>query len=458
MIRQRSAPALLSLVFLFVSAATARAQSTFPSDSVIQALIDGRVAQGTVAGIAIGLVEPDGSTRFLASGNAGPGRSLSRESVFEIGSITKVFTGILLADMVRRGEVSLEDPVAKYLPAEVTMPARAGAEITLGHLSTQTSGLPRMPSNFRPADPLNPYADYTAVQLYEFLSGHRLGRDPGAQYEYSNLGVGLLGHGLALRAGTSYDELVTERILKPLGMEHTGSTLTPWMRERALAGHSASGDTVPWWDQQVLAGAGSLRSSMDDMLAFAEAALRGAGPLRESIDLSLAPRAAAGQNMMVGLGWHRMTTATDTIVWHNGGTGGFRTFVGIIPATGRGIVLMANSGGTGADDIAFHLLDPALPLAPPARQAVNVPADVLSRYVGTYELAPQFSIEVMLVEGTLRARATGQPVIRLWAASETEFFLREVDAQVTFQVAPDGTITGLVLHQNGQDMPGRKVR
>ncbi|HSK19483.1 MAG TPA: serine hydrolase [Longimicrobiales bacterium] len=458
MIRHRSAPALLSLALLLVLAASAPAQSTFPSDSVIQALIDGRVAQGTVAGIAIGLIEPDGRTRFLASGNAGPGRSLSRESVFEIGSITKVFTGILLADMVRRGEVSLEDPAAKYLPAEVTMPARNGAEITLGHLSTQTSGLPRMPSNFRPADPLNPYVDYTAEQLYEFLSGYTLPRDPGAQYEYSNVGVGLLGHVLALRAGMPYDELVRERILEPLGMDNTGSTLTPWMQERAVAGHSASGDTVPWWGQQVLAGAGSLRSSIDDMLTFAEAALRGAGPLRASIDLSMAPRAAAGQNMMVGLGWHRMTTATDTIVWHNGGTGGFRTFVGIVPATGRGIVLMANSGGAGADDIALHLLDPALPLAPPARQAVDVPADVLSRYVGTYELAPQFSIEVTLVDGTLRAQATGQPVIRLWAASETEFFIREVDAQVTFRIAPDGTVSGLVLHQNGQDMPGRKIR
>lgn len=458
MIRHRAAAGFLAFVPLFVATASVSAQSTFPSDSVVQALIDGRVAEGTVAGIAVGLIEPDGRTRFLVSGTAGPNRSLSRESVFEIGSITKVFTGILLADMVRRGEVTLDDPVAKYLPAEVTPPARNGTEITLGHLSTQTSGLPRMPANFRPSDPLNPYVDYTAEQLYEFLSSYTLPREPGALYEYSNVGVGLLGHVLALRAGMSYDDLVRERILEPLGMEHTGSTLTPWMLERAVAGHSASGDTVPWWDQQVLAGAGSLRSSMEDMLTFVEAALRGTGPLRESIDLSLAPRAPAGQNMTVGLGWHRMTTAADTIVWHNGGTGGFRTFAGLVPATGRGIVLMANTGGTGADDIAFHLLNPALPLAPPARQAVDIAPEVLARYVGTYELAPQFSIEVTLVDGTLRAQATGQPVIRLWASSETGFFIREVDAQVSFQLAPDGTVSGLVLHQNGQDMPGRKIR
>jgi hypothetical protein len=121
-------------------------------------------------------------------------------------------------------------------------------------------------------------------------------------------------------------------------------------------------------------------------------------------------------------------------------------------------VLLANTGGGGADDIAFHLLNPSLPLAPPARQAVDVPADVLSRYAGTYELAPTFSIEVTLVDGSLRAQPTGQPAIRLWPASETEFFIREVDAQVTFEVAADGTVSGLVLHQNGRDLPGRKVR
>ena len=162
--------------------------------------------------------------------------------------------------------------------------------------------------------------------------------------------------------------------------------------------------------------------------------------------------------MMVGLGWHRMPTSTDTIVWHNGGTGGFRAYLGLVPTTGRAVVLVSNAGGQGADDIGFHLLDPSLPLAPPGRRAIDVAENVLSSYVGTYELAPQFSIEVTLVDGSLRAQPTGQPQIRLWPESETKFFIREVDAQVTFQVAGDGTVTGLVLHQNGRDMPGRKVR
>src|SRR5690606_31689949 len=128
---------------------------------------------------------------------AGAGRTLDAQSVFEIGSITKAFTGILLADMVLRGEVSLDDAVSKYLPASVTMPSRNGQQITLAHLSMQNSGLPRLPGNMNPADPLNPYADYTVDQLYAFLSGYTMTRDPGAQYEYSNLAVGLLGHTLS---------------------------------------------------------------------------------------------------------------------------------------------------------------------------------------------------------------------------------------------------------------------
>ena len=433
------------------------AQMTFPRDSTIQSLLDERVRDGRAAGLVLGVIEADGSRRWLSAGHAGEGRTLGPETVFEIGSITKVFTGVLLADMVQRGEVSLDDPVSKYLPPHVTVPVRGGKQITLGQLSSQTSGLPRLPGNMRPSDPSNPYADYTVEQLYQFLDSHTLARDPGAQYEYSNLGVGLLGHALALRAGTSYEELVRARILEPLRMHDTGIRLTAAQRQRMAAGHEAGGDTVPLWDLPTLAGAGALRSTMADMLKFAEAALRGTGPLRDAIEAAMRLRAPAGSPTMgVGLGWHRLAVAADTIVWHNGGTGGFRSFIGVVPASGRAIVLLTNSGGGGSDDLALHLLNPSLPLAPPPRQAVDVPAALLERYVGTYDLAPQFSLVITLTGGALRATPTGQGTIRLWPESPTKFFMREVDAQVTFEVASDGTVTGLVLHQNGRQLPGRK--
>ncbi|HSJ10312.1 MAG TPA: serine hydrolase, partial [Longimicrobiales bacterium] len=415
------------------------AQVTFPPDSAVRRLLDERVRDGRAAGLVVGMIEADGSSRWLSAGRAGDGRTLGPETVFEIGSITKVFTGVLLADMVRRGEVSLDDPVSKYLPSHVTVPVRDGKAITLAHLSTQTSGLPRLPSNLRPADPTNPYADYTVEQLYEFLGGYTLARDPGAQYEYSNLGAGLLGHALALRAGTSYEELVRVRILEPLRMHDTGITLTAAQRQRMAAGHEAGGDTVSLWDLPTLAGAGALRSTMADMLKFADAALRGTGPVHDAMREALRLRAPAGSPTMgIGLGWHRLAVQPDTIVWHNGGTGGFRSFIGVVPTAGRAVVLLTNSGGGGSDDLALHLLNPSLPLAPPPRQAVEVPAALLERYVGTYDLAPTFSLVITFADGALRMTPTGQGTVRLWAESDTKFFIREVDAQVTFDVAADG--------------------
>jgi serine-type D-Ala-D-Ala carboxypeptidase/endopeptidase len=448
-----------ALALLFAgSPAAAVAQSTFPPDSTIQALLDQRVSDGRAAGLVLGLIDADGSTRILSAGTAGPGRALGGESIFEIGSITKVFTGVLLADMVQRGVVSLADPVAKHLPGEVNVPARGGRQITLEQLSSQNSGLPRLPANLRPADALNPYADYTVAQMYEFLAGYVLPRDPGAQFEYSNLGVGLLGHALALRAQTSYEELLRERVLEPLDMKDTGITLSPTARTRVAAPHDAGGDTVPLWDLPTLAGAGALRSTTHDMLKFAEAALRGSGPVPDAIREAMRSRApAGGPTVSIGLGWIRLATGGDTIVWHNGGTGGSRSFLAVVPEAGTAVVLLTNSGGTGSDDLALHLLNPALPLAPSPRQAVDVPAAILATYVGTYELAPQFHVVVTFDGTALHATPTGQGTVRLWPASATEFFIREVDAQVIFDVAEDGTVTGLVLHQNGRHMPGRRI-
>jgi serine-type D-Ala-D-Ala carboxypeptidase/endopeptidase len=375
------------------SPAGAAAQSAFPPDSVIQALLQQRVSDGRAAGIVVGLIDSDGSTRILSAGTAGPGRALGGESIFEIGSITKVFTGVLLADMARRGVVALDEPVARLLPSEVTVPSRGGLQVTLEQLSSQNSGLPRLPDNLRPADPRNPYADYTVAHLYEFLARYALPRDPGAQFEYSNLGVGLLGHALALRAGTSYEALLRERILGPLGMEDTGITLSPSARARVALPHEAFGDTVPLWDLPTLAGAGALRSTTHDMLTFAQAALRGSGAVPDAIRAAMRPRApAGGPAMSVGLGWIRLAVAGDTIVWHNGGTGGSRSFLGVRSAAGTAVVLLTNSGGTGSDDLALHLLNPALPLAPSPRQAVDVSATILVTCVGICERAPSFRL------------------------------------------------------------------
>jgi CubicO group peptidase (beta-lactamase class C family) len=209
-----------------------------PPDSTIRARLAERVDNGYAASIVVGLLEP-GRVRYVSYGRSNFDATplVDPDAIYEIGSITKVFTNTLLADMVLEGEVALEDPVAKFLPPTVTVPSRNGKVITLLDLATATSGLPRMPLNFHPRDPANPFADYTVAQMYAFLSSYTLPRDPGQSYEYSNLGMGLLGHALALKAGKPYEQLLVERVLKPLGMNDTRITLTPGMAERFVTGH-----------------------------------------------------------------------------------------------------------------------------------------------------------------------------------------------------------------------------
>jgi CubicO group peptidase (beta-lactamase class C family) len=256
--------------------------------------------------------------------------------------------------MADRGEVKLDDPIAKYLPSSMRVPERSGRKITLLDLSTQTSGLPRLPDNMKPADMRNPYVDYTAEQLYEFLSRHELRRDPGAEFEYSNLGVGLLGHVLALRAGKPYEALVKERILDPLDMDHTAITLTPWMTEHLAKGHNNSGAVVMNWDIGVLAGAGGLRSTMNDMLKFARANLQTRGRLQQVMQRTHVERAPAGKGF-IAMNWIIRRLDGQEILWHNGGTGGYRTWMGFDKKKGLAAVVLTNSTH-GADDLGFELL------------------------------------------------------------------------------------------------------
>ena len=342
------------------------AAGALPSDSAVLEIIRERVQDKRSAGIVVGLLEPDGRSRIMAFGDSGPGQPpLDGDSVFEIGSISKVFTSTVLAQMVLAKTVALDDPVQKFLPPSVRVPTHNGKQITLGNLSTQNSGLPRMPNNFHPADAANPYADYTVQQMYDFLSAYELTRDPGEQFEYSNLGVGLLGHVLSRSAGKSYEQLERERVWEPLGMAHTAIALTPWMKQHLALGHDARGTVVANWDIPTLAGAGAIRSTAADMLKFLDANLH---PERGDIGKALAfaqqERAPAGPNAGIGLNWIIRHTGGRTIVWHNGGTGGYRTFAGFEPSRKIGVVVLTNSGGAGADDIGFHLLDPELPLAP----------------------------------------------------------------------------------------------
>ena len=337
------------LSLTFISAQSSR-------EAELLALLKTRVDAGKNVGIVAGTIDTDGKPVIAPYGNAGPDAlPLDADSVFEIGSITKVFTAILLADMADRGEVALDDPIAKYLPSNMRVPERSGRKITLIDLSTQTSGLPRLPDNLKPADPRNPYVDYTVERMYEFLSRHELRRDPGAEFEYSNFGVGLLGHVLALRAGKSYERLVKDRILDPLDMDHTAITLTPWMKTHLARGHNTAGAVVMNWDVGVLAGAGALRSTMHDMLKFARANLQTRGRLQQVMQRTHAVRAPATNAAFIAMNWIVRRSNGQEVVWHNGGTGGYRTWMGLDKQKGLAAVVLTNSAH-GGDDLGFELL------------------------------------------------------------------------------------------------------
>ena len=341
----------------------------FKSPTSIQAMLEAIVGNGRVVGVVVGLLDADGSRQVIAHGSAGSNAiPLNGESVFEIGSITKVFTGILLADMVRRGEVELSEPIAQLLPPQVYVPIRHEKPITLLHITTHHSGLPRLPTNLVSKDPDNPYADYTVQQMYEFLAGYELPRDPGETFEYTNYAMGLLGHALALRAGMNYEALLTERVLQPLGLLHTAITLTPWMESHLAYGHNGFGDRVPLWDMPTLAGAGALRSTVNDLLDFAASNLSpdqtNLGPVLK--DAQRLRRQLGERSDSIGCNWLISKPGEHTVTWHNGGTGGYRTFLGLDLEANCAAVVLANSGGDTVDDVGFHLLDPTVPLQPPS--------------------------------------------------------------------------------------------
>ncbi len=458
---------LLSAV---IALATPPLGAQAPNDSTIRAIITERVDAKLSTGIVVGVLEPSGQRRIVAYGASGTSRPLDANSVFEIGSITKTFTAAVLADMVKRGEVRYDDPVAKFLPATVKVPTRKGRQITLFDLATQSSGLPYMPSNLKPKDAANPFADYTTELMYEFLSSYTLTRDIGAEYEYSNYGVGLLGHVLMLRAGLDLETLYRRRLLDPLGMADTRIALTPSMRERLALGHSPKGEVVPNWDIGALSGAGALRSTVNDMLTYIAANLNAdvdssRGALAPALHTTHLRRRDAGSTQMgIGLAWHIITRPDNgVIIWHNGGTGGYRTFSGYDPIRHTGVVVLSNANMS-VDDIGFHLIAPAIPLRPPqlpstvTRKEISLPGPVLDRYVGDYELAPSFHIVVTRGADGLIIEPTGQGKVPIFAESETEFFLKIVDAVISFEVDAAGTATALTLHQNGQHIKGARIK
>lgn len=326
----------------------AAAQSEKILDQAFQPLVEDK----SHVGIVVGLIDKNGR-KIYAFGDSGKASlKLDGDTIFEIGSITKVFTSLLLAEMTERGEVSITDAASLYLPRGVKLPQFAEREITLLDLATHTSGLPEFPSNLKPKDENNPLADYTVADLYDFLSKYKLKRNIGAEYEYSSLGMGLLGHVLAVKAGMSYEDLLTKRICQPLGLKDTRITLDASSLTRFAKGYDEKGKPTANWDLTTLAGAGALRSTANDLLEFLAANL---DPSKTNLaavleNAQVARHRAKSQKtpMFVALGWHVLNYKGEEIVWHDGGTGGYTSVVCFSRKHRIGLVALSNSAE--ADD------------------------------------------------------------------------------------------------------------
>lgn len=274
-------------------------------------------------------------------------------TIYEIGSVTKIFTATLLAEMLNEGVAGLNDPIGLYLPKDVTSPSLNGHEITLVDLATHTSGLPRLPANLLAAakDKSDPYANYTTRDLYDSLRTVKLKSEPGKRSVYSNYGYGLLGKLLELKSGKSYETLVQEKICAPLGLDSTTTQLSQEQAARLTPGHNADDEVVSNWHFDSLAGCGAIRSDAADLLKFIEAEL-GSGDSGISRAMETTQQSYyKGFGGNIGLGWQITGTLEGlSVLWHNGGTGGYRSFVGFDKSNQTGVVVLSNYGDAFAGD------------------------------------------------------------------------------------------------------------
>ncbi len=339
--------------------------------------INARVDNGINCGIVIGMVTPEG-TSFYSYGTLSTktNEPVNEHTVFEIGSISKTFTGILLAQEVIHGELRLDDPLQQFLPEGITAPSRNGEQIKLVNLANHTSALPSLVDNYERKNPENPFVDISIQNTYDFINTYELPYDIGSKFAYSNLAMGLLGNVLAEKNNTDYEGLMVEQIAGPLGMGDTRITLTAAMKKRMAQGHRLGVEVDPW-ELPALAGAGAIRSTAEDMTKYLAANMGiMETELYPAMELSHQYSGSEMDIYRLGLGWISMTIDSLEIVWHSGSTGGYMSFAGFVKGGERGVVVLTNSNVM-PDDIGIHLLNPKSPLAIPKPSLANKLLEVI---------------------------------------------------------------------------------
>lgn len=343
------------LFFLFVSNTLVSGQ--IPLDS-IQAIIKREVAAKRGKSIIVGIVDSTGKRQIFAEGFINEqGRRPDGNTLYEIGSITKIFTSLLLADLSLKNQLSLNDPISKYLPSEVKSPTWNGKEISLLSLATHRSGMPRFPYNVDTKFIDMPYKDYSAEDLYNYISSF----DPpdiDTRWRYSNVAYGLLGLLLERVAKQEYEAMLIERICRPLNMKNTFISLKGRDSSNIAIGHMQTGTPVDFEDLGAISAGGAIRSSVNDLLTFAEANL-GLLPtnLYPAMKLTHVLQAKKdGNDTYTTMGWTLANDKGYELLFKDGGMPGYRSFFGIDPTNKIGVVVFSNSCNS-VTDIGWHLLD-----------------------------------------------------------------------------------------------------
>ncbi|TSJ38702.1 beta-lactamase family protein [Mucilaginibacter corticis] len=317
-------------------------------DKKVDSVVRGYIQKSNTVGMSIAIFK-DGQSRTYNYGETkkGNGQLPNIGSIYEVGSITKTFTATLLAWYVNEGKLSLTDPITKYLPDSVaTNPSLKN--IKLVNLTNHTSGLPGLPSNFtaqKAYQETNPYKNYNKGMLFSYLKNCTLRSEPGTRYAYSNLAVGLLGIILERINGKQYEQLVSDIICKPLGMNSTVQHLYPLISTRFTTVYDENGSQTPAWDFDALAACGSLRSTINDLLLYTKANMVKADT-KLSKAFELTHQITFSNDTKVAMGWHIINVDGVNYYFHNGGTDGSSSFLAYNIEKNIAVIILSNSGAS----------------------------------------------------------------------------------------------------------------